>query len=67
MTYEIKRDAESIWFALQTAVAALSGWGPLALGVDAAVVVIVAGAIGSITRPILGYLIRFLPKPKEDA
>lgn len=62
--YDIKTGPEGVWFAVQTAIAAVSGWALLAYtGMDATAVVIVAGAAGSVARPVLGYLVRFLPKP----
>lgn len=63
MNYEVKKDAESIWFSIQTAIASATGW--LLLGytdMDAAAVLPIAVAIGSASRPVLGYLLSLLPK-----
>lgn len=67
MNYDIKTGPEGIWLAVQTAAAGLTGW---ALDgntdMDTVLIVIVAGAVGSVARPVLGYLIGFLPKRKPD-
>lgn len=62
--YDIKSGAESIWFSVQLAAAAVTGWCLLAYtDMDALAVMPIASAVGSAARPVLGYLIRFLPKP----
>ena len=62
--YQIQATAEGIWLSVQTAVAAVVGW-LLIEQVDMETVgaVIIAGAVGSASRPVLGYLFRYLPKP----
>ena len=65
MNYEIKTGPEGIWLSIQTAVAAVVGWALSAQAdMETVGIVIIAGAVGSTARPVLGYLIRFLPKPK---
>ena len=63
MNYEVKTEAEGIWFAVQLAAATATGWALLAwTGMDAMTVMPIAGAVGSIARPVLGYLVSWLPK-----
>ena len=63
MNYEVKTGAESVWLSIQTAIAALVGWGMASqTDMDTVGIVLVASAIGSAARPVLGYLIGFLPK-----
>lgn len=66
MNYEVKTGAEAIWLSVQTAIAALVGWGLTFGGMDTVAIVLVASAVGSVARPVLGYLMRFLPKPPSE-
>jgi len=63
MNYEVKTGAESVWLSVQTAIAAVIGWQLSAqTDMDTTAIVIVASAIGSAARPVLGYLIAWLPR-----
>lgn len=62
MNYEVKTGAESIWLAVQTAIAGLVGWGLTQTSMDTVTIVLVAGAVGSVSRPVLGYALSWLPK-----
>ena len=65
-TYDIKKESEGVWFTIQTATVAVVGWALLAYtSMDAVVVVPVAAACGTLTRPVLGYITRFLPDPPK--
>lgn len=63
MTYDVKTGAESVWLSLQTAIAAVIGWQlSVRTDMDTTAIVIVASAIASAARPVLGYLIGWLPR-----
>jgi hypothetical protein len=64
MNYEVKTGAEGVWISVQTATAALVAWGLSQTGMDIVAVGTLAGAAGSIVRPVLGYALSFLPKRK---
>lgn len=59
MAYEVKPKQEGAWGATQIVVAYVL------MQFDIPAEVAVAG--GVLARPVLGYAMRFLPKPKADA
>jgi hypothetical protein len=63
MNYDIRTGPEGVWGVLGLAAATLTGWALLGwTDMDAVTVIPLAGAAGSVVRPVLAYVISFLPQ-----
>jgi hypothetical protein len=63
MNYNIEKGPEGVWGVLGLAAATLTGWALLGwTDMDAMTVIPLAGAAGSVVRPVLAYVIGWLPK-----
>ncbi len=65
--YVIKGKEESVWVPVQTAIVAVVTTALINSGVDTTLAGVIGGFFGSISRPVLGYLIGWLPRPKATA
>ena len=61
-TYDVKTGAEAVWVTVQTAIGTLTIWGLSYTDMDIVGIGVLATAAASVARPVLGYLLSFLPE-----